>query len=56
VCQHPAPRVLEEVTKIALVIYYRCVTCGHVWNIPKDMPDAPIKHVTEIEPKHSDSD
>lgn len=53
VCQQPEPRVLEDVSRIALVIYYRCGTCGHVWNVPKDMPDAPIKHVTEIQPKKS---
>jgi hypothetical protein len=43
--------VLEDVSRIALVTYFRCAGCGHVWNLPKDAPGAPIKHVTEIDRK-----
>jgi hypothetical protein len=45
VCQVPTIRWLEESSKYAYVNYYRCEACGHVWNVPKDNPDAPPKHV-----------
>jgi hypothetical protein len=27
---------------------YRCSDCGHVWNVPKDNPDDPPRHVTPL--------
>jgi hypothetical protein len=41
-------RWLEELSKSAYVIYYRCETCAHVWNVPKDDPDAAPHHVTPL--------
>jgi hypothetical protein len=28
--------------------YCRCGDCGHVWNVPKDNPDDPPRHVTPL--------
>jgi hypothetical protein len=36
------------VSKDAEVNYYRCGDCGHVWNVPKDNPDDPPRHVTRL--------
>lgn len=47
VCQHPAPRVLEALTEIAEVIYYRCDKCGNVWHVTKLDPDGPAVVVTD---------
>jgi hypothetical protein len=30
------PLALDEISKYALVSYYRCGQCGHVWTVPKD--------------------
>jgi len=38
-CQTPTPRLLEAVSKVAEVWYYRCGACGHIWNVPKANPD-----------------
>ena len=45
-CMHPTPRQLENVSADAQVWYYRCDSCGHVWNIPKSDPNAPPRAVT----------
>jgi hypothetical protein len=37
---------LDVASAEARVHYYRCGECGHVWNIPKDDPDAPPRSVT----------
>jgi len=39
-------RRLDEASRDAYVNYYRCDTCGHVWNVSKDNPDAPSQDVT----------
>lgn len=44
-CQTPTVRLLELASKQAWVFYYRCEVCGHVWNIPKNDPDAPPRDV-----------
>ena len=37
---------------MALVSYYRCEPCGHVWTVPKNTPDGPpLRHVTTPPPK-----
>lgn len=46
-CRQPAPRWLPETSKDATVNYYRCDECAHVWNIPKNDPDAIPKVITE---------
>ena len=48
VCPHCGKqgRLLEEITKVAYVDYYRCDACFHVWTHRKDDPDAPPEHVT----------
>jgi uncharacterized Zn finger protein len=45
-CQHDAPRLLQGITEIALVIYYRCNACGTVFSVPKHDPAAPPVIVT----------
>jgi uncharacterized Zn finger protein len=45
-CQRPTTRVLPEASLSALVSYYRCDHCGHVWSTPKDSPDAPYRTVS----------
>jgi hypothetical protein len=32
----------------AHVHYFRCDDCAHVWNVPKDSPQAAPKHVTSL--------
>jgi hypothetical protein len=39
-CQRPAPRLLNGVSAEAVVNYYRCDGCGHVWILPKGDSDA----------------
>lgn len=43
VCQNPTPRFLEGVSAEALVWYYRCERCGHVWNVQKNDPDGVVR-------------
>ena len=45
-CQQFAGYHLEATSKEALVNYYRCHICGHVWNVSKAHPEAPPVSVT----------
>jgi transposase-like protein len=47
-CQSTHVQWLPDVSKDAEVNYYRCGDCGHVWNVPKDNPDDPPRHVTRL--------
>ena len=40
-------RLLEAASQDAVVEYYRCNTCGHVWTRDKDHPDAPLADITQ---------
>ena len=33
--------MLDSASESAVVIYYRCAACGHVWHVPKSDPDGP---------------
>jgi hypothetical protein len=41
-------RWLRELSKGAYVNYYRCESCAHVWDVPKDDPYAAPHHVTPL--------
>lgn len=45
-------RLLEQTSKDALVEYYRCDKCGHVWTHDKRDPER-IEHITELPPERS---
>jgi len=45
-CGEPTPLTLA-MTDSALVTYYRCQSCGCVWTVPKDNPDAEPHIVTK---------
>lgn len=45
-CKQPAPRFMKEISETALVNYYRCGACGHVFSVAKDAPDGPHRDVT----------
>ena len=45
-CQQPASRKLDSASQYAIVTYYRCEGCGHVWSVFKDEHET-IRHVTE---------
>jgi len=47
-CQRPG-RFLEAPSRIAMVEYYRCNDCGHVWTYDKNDPDAPPMDVTRTD-------
>jgi hypothetical protein len=36
VCGETTPRLLDAASEDAVVNYYRCPTCHHVWAIDKD--------------------
>jgi len=38
-CGTAGPRILEAVSRDAVVNYYRCDACGAVWNRPKNAPE-----------------
>jgi len=44
-CQRPG-RLLESSSMNALVLYYRCDHCGHVWTHDKHNPDGPPRDIT----------
>jgi uncharacterized Zn finger protein len=50
-CQHQTPRLLEALSHVALVNYFRCEACGHVWHIQKSDPDGPMVAVTVSLPR-----
>jgi hypothetical protein len=39
--------MLESASEYAHVWYYRCDLCGHVWNVPKNDPNAAPRPVTD---------
>ena len=39
-------RLLEYTSTLAYVYYYRCDSCGHVWTLDRNNPNAPPKPVT----------
>jgi rubredoxin len=39
-------RLLEHTSKDAMVEYYRCDKCGHVWTHEKGDPNSPATNVT----------
>jgi rubredoxin len=46
VCGESGSQRLESASLHALVDYFRCIKCGHVWNVRKgDDPGKP-RHVT----------
>jgi hypothetical protein len=46
-CRHQTPRQLQGISPDALVWYYRCDQCGHVWNVEKRDLDGLQRPVTE---------
>ena len=49
-CQFAPPQWLPETSKDAVVNYYRCEACGHVWHVRKSHPDGPTTSVTDSMP------
>ena len=46
-CQRVASCLLDSASHDARVDYYRCSSCGHVWNVPKDDPQAEPRIVVQ---------
>lgn len=51
---HQVGRLLEAASQDAVVEYYRCDACGHVWSHDKGNPKAPARDVT-FPPKKAES-
>jgi hypothetical protein len=49
-CYHQTPRHLHDTSTEAIVNYYRCLTCGHIWTIHKLNP-AIVTNVTPLPKK-----
>ena len=45
-CQSNNLRFLDGASDEALVNFYRCDKCGHVWTVSKYDPDGPTTDVT----------
>jgi hypothetical protein len=45
-CRSSQVRWLPETSQLAVVNYYRCDECGHVWCVSKEQPDGPPIDVT----------
>lgn len=47
-CPHcgAVPRHMEDVSKDAMVDYYICPACRHIWHVSKAQPDGPQVAVT----------
>jgi transposase-like protein len=45
-CQSENPRFLNGASDEAMVNFYRCDECGHVWTVQKSNPDGPTTDVT----------
>jgi hypothetical protein len=45
-CRAQVARLLEEASRYAIVCYYRCESCGHVWTV--DRQTGEIAHVTPL--------
>jgi len=41
-----AGQFLPATSETAVVDYYRCPACAHVWCVDRHNPTAPIRHVT----------
>jgi transposase-like protein len=55
-CRSIRAQSLEGTTKDAMVDYYRCADCGHVWSLKKDTPDAEPRNMTPLpDSQNSDS-
>jgi hypothetical protein len=54
-CQKTAPRYLPASSDGAVVNYYRCDGCGHVFHVAKGKPEADPVPVT-MRPPSSDPD
>ena len=48
-CGEPTPRELEA-SQFAVVNYYRCGNCGHVWTTDKQTNQI-VSHITELRRK-----
>ena len=46
-CERISPRLLEAVSDGTFALSYRCDSCGCVWNIPRDRPDAEPRIVVQ---------
>lgn len=44
-CQRSTPKLLPEASITAIVNYYRCDHCGHVWSVLKVSPHGPHRTV-----------
>jgi uncharacterized Zn finger protein len=45
-CKDAAGYQLETSSKVALVDYFRCKQCGHVWTLPKPGQDGQSHDIT----------
>ena len=46
-CLAQAIRFMEEPSRVAVVFYYRCERCSHVWSVHKTDPTR-VTHVTPL--------
>ena len=46
-CRHSLPRPLDAASRDSRVEYYRCDFCEHVFNVPKDNPQAEPRTVAQ---------
>jgi hypothetical protein len=46
-CTASTPRLVQALSEVASVFYYRCPQCSHIWTVQKDDP-ARIEHITEL--------
>jgi hypothetical protein len=46
-CSTPSPRHMEGISATAVVNYYRCPECFHIWTVDKLDPTK-ITHVTPL--------
>jgi hypothetical protein len=49
-CGRTTPKLQDDFIKYALVNYYRCEGCGHVWTTDR-VTGAIVKHVTPLPEK-----
>jgi hypothetical protein len=48
-CQSPVVLPLQLLNVATWVDYFRCVACGHEWNVPKGQ-NAPVRSVVSANP------
>jgi len=53
-CLVAEAKFLPASSEAAVVNYYRCASCGHVWTVPKSHPDAQPKPVTDAKERPSE--